>query len=134
MILAGAAALRIVGISYGHPFPLFSPDERNIVPRAWQMVHGGGLDPHWFDYPSLLMYLLAPFQAWEGAPSYLAARVVVLVLALGAIVAAWWLAHSTAIEPLPAPTSQTSVPRVGRIIASIRARTSRLVTDRSPRR
>jgi hypothetical protein len=55
------------------------------------MVHGGGLDPHWFDYPTLLMYLLAPFQAWEGAPSYLAARVVVLVLALGAIAAAWWL-------------------------------------------
>jgi hypothetical protein len=55
------------------------------------MVHGGGLDPHWFDYPTLLMYLLAPFQAWEGAPSYLAARLVVLVLALGAVAAAWWL-------------------------------------------
>ncbi len=91
MILAGAAALRIVGIAYGRPFPLFSPDEKSIVPRAWQMVHGGGLDPHWFDYPSLLMYLLAPFQSWQGAPSYLTARVVVLVLALGAIAAAWWL-------------------------------------------
>jgi 4-amino-4-deoxy-L-arabinose transferase-like glycosyltransferase len=55
------------------------------------MVHGGGLDPHWFDYPTLLMYVLAPFQAWEGAPSYLAGRAVVLVLALGAISAAWWL-------------------------------------------
>jgi 4-amino-4-deoxy-L-arabinose transferase-like glycosyltransferase len=55
------------------------------------MVHGGGLDPHWFDYPTLLMYLLAPFQAWQNAPSYLVARVVVLVLALGAIAAAWWL-------------------------------------------
>jgi 4-amino-4-deoxy-L-arabinose transferase-like glycosyltransferase len=55
------------------------------------MVHGGGLDPHWFDYPTLLMYVLAPFQAWEGAPSYLAGRAVVLVLALGAIAAAWWL-------------------------------------------
>ena len=55
------------------------------------MVHGGGLDPHWFDYPTLLMYLLAPFQAWEAVPSYLAARVVVLVLSLEAIAAAWWL-------------------------------------------
>ena len=91
MILAGAAILRIVGIAYGRPFPLFSPDEKSIVPRAWHMVHGGGLDPHWFDYPSLLMYLLAPFQAWQGAPSYLTARLVVLVLALGAIAAAWWL-------------------------------------------
>jgi 4-amino-4-deoxy-L-arabinose transferase-like glycosyltransferase len=83
--------VRIVGIAYGRPFPLFSPDEKSIVPRAWQMVHGGGLDPHWFDYPTLLMYLLAPFQAWHGAPSYLTARIVVLVLALGAIAAAWWL-------------------------------------------
>jgi 4-amino-4-deoxy-L-arabinose transferase-like glycosyltransferase len=90
-ILAGAAALRIVGIAYGRPFPLFSPDEKSIVPCAWDMVHGGGLDPHWFDYPTLLMYLLAPFQAWQGAPSYLTARIVVLVLALGAITAAWWL-------------------------------------------
>ena len=37
------------------------------------------------------MYLLAPFQVWQGAPSYLAARIVVLVLALGAIAASWWL-------------------------------------------
>jgi hypothetical protein len=90
-ILAGAAALRVVGIAYGHPFPLFSPDEQSIVPRAWKMVHGGGLDPHWFDYPSLLMYLLAPFQAWHHQPSYLTARIVVVVLALGAVAAAWWL-------------------------------------------
>ena len=90
-ILAGAAALRVVGIAYGHPFPLFSPDEKSIVPRAWAMVHGGGLDPHWFDYPTLLMYLLAPFQAWQHQPSYLAARIVVVLLALGAIAAAWWL-------------------------------------------
>jgi 4-amino-4-deoxy-L-arabinose transferase-like glycosyltransferase len=55
------------------------------------MVHGGGLDPHWFDYPTLLMYVVAPFQAWEGSPSYLTARIVVLVLALGAIAATWWL-------------------------------------------
>src|SRR5919108_4951738 len=90
-ILVGTAALRVVGIAYGRPFPLFSPDEQSIVPRAWHMVHGGGLDPHWFDYPTLLMYLLAPFQVWQGAPSYLTARIVVLVLALGAIAAAWWL-------------------------------------------
>ena len=90
-IVAGAAALRAIGLGYGLPFPLFSPDEKNIVPRAWGMVHGVGLDPHWFDYPSLLMYLLAPFQAWESSPSYLAARIVVLMLALGAVAASWWL-------------------------------------------
>jgi 4-amino-4-deoxy-L-arabinose transferase-like glycosyltransferase len=90
-ILAAAAALRLVGVTYAHPFALFSPDEQSIVPRAWHMVHGGGLDPHWFDYPSLLMYLIAPFQAWEAHPSYLAARLVVIALALGAVAASWWL-------------------------------------------
>jgi hypothetical protein len=55
------------------------------------MTHGGGLDPNWFDYPSLLMYVLAPFQAGAAEPSYLTARIVLLVLALGSIVAAWWL-------------------------------------------
>jgi 4-amino-4-deoxy-L-arabinose transferase-like glycosyltransferase len=90
-LLALAAAVRLVGIQYGLPFPLLNPDERNIVPRAWSMVHGGGLDPHWFDYPSLVIYLLAPFQAWQGEPSYLTARLVMVVIALGVVAAAWWL-------------------------------------------
>jgi hypothetical protein len=72
-LLVLAAAIRLVGIQYGLPFPLLNPDERNIVPRAWEMTHGGGLDPHWFDYPTLVMYLLAPFQAWQHEPSYLIA-------------------------------------------------------------
>jgi len=90
-ILVGAAAIRLVGIRYGLPFALLNPDERNIVPRAWAMTHGGGLDPHWFDYPTLTMYLLAPFQAWHSEPSYLTARVTIVVLALGGIAASWWL-------------------------------------------
>ena len=68
-VLGLAAALRLTGIQYGLPFPLLNPDERNIVPRAWAMAHGGGLDPNWFDYPSLTFYLLAPFQAWQDEPS-----------------------------------------------------------------
>jgi 4-amino-4-deoxy-L-arabinose transferase-like glycosyltransferase len=80
-----------VGVQYGLPFPLLNPDERNIVPRAWSMVHGGGLDPHWFDYPSLVMYLLAPFQAWQDEPSYLAARLTMVVIAVAGVAAAWWL-------------------------------------------
>jgi 4-amino-4-deoxy-L-arabinose transferase-like glycosyltransferase len=92
-LLALAAALRLVGIQYGLPFPLLNPDERSIVPRAWAMVHGGGLDPHWFDYPSLVMYLLAPFQAWQDEPSYLAARLTIVVIALGSVAAAWWLGN-----------------------------------------
>src|SRR5439155_12489538 len=85
------AALRLVGIEYGLPFALLNPDERSIVPRAWAMTHGNGLDPHWFDYPTLVMYLLAPFQAWEDEPSYLAARLTMIVIGLATVAAAWWL-------------------------------------------
>ncbi len=94
-ILALAAALRLIGIEYGLPFGgLLDPDERSIVPRAWAMVHGGGLDPHWFDYPTLVLYVLAPFQAWQGGPSYLAARLVVAAFGVGAVAAAWWLGRA----------------------------------------
>src|SRR5438128_4322283 len=92
ILLAGAAALRFVGVQYGLPFGnLLNPDEQSIVPRAWKMVHGGGGDPHWFDYPSLLMYVNAPFQWWQDEPSYLTARIVGVVFALAAIAATWWL-------------------------------------------
>ena len=90
-ILAAAAAVRVVGVDYAHPFALFSPDEQSIVPRAWRMANGGGLDPHWFDYPTLLMYVIAPFESWQVEPSYLAPRIVVIVLAVGSVAAAWWL-------------------------------------------
>ena len=91
-LLGLAFALRLAGLQYGLPFgSLLNPDEQSIVPRAWRMVHGGGLDPHWFDYPSLVLYVLAPFQAWQGAPSVLAARAVVVLLGLLAVAAAWWL-------------------------------------------
>jgi 4-amino-4-deoxy-L-arabinose transferase-like glycosyltransferase len=92
LLLAGGATLRFVGIQYGLPFGnLLNPDEQSIVPRAWKLVHGGGGDPHWFDYPTLLMYVNAPFQLWQDEPSYLTARIVGVVLATGAIAAAWWL-------------------------------------------
>ena len=78
-------------MSYGLPFPLLNPDEESIVPRAWEMRHGGGLDPGWFDYPTLLMYAIAPFQGWADDPSYLAGRLVVVALGVAGIAAAWWL-------------------------------------------
>jgi Dolichyl-phosphate-mannose-protein mannosyltransferase len=91
-IIGVAAAIRFVGIEYGLPFGnLLNPDEQSIVPRAWKLVHGGGGDPHWFDYPSLLMYINAPFQLWHDEPSFLTARIVAVVLSLGAVAAAWWL-------------------------------------------
>ena len=87
--------LRLIGIEYGLPFGnLLDPDEQNIVPRAWKIVHGGGLDPHWFDYPSLLLYVLAPFQAWQDGPSYLTARLVIAAFGVGGVAAAWWLGRA----------------------------------------
>ena len=91
LIIALAAALRFVGIDHGLPYPLLSPDEQTIVPRAWTMTHGGGLDPHWFNYPTLVIYLLAPFQARHAAPSYLDARIVVAIIGVAAVAATWWL-------------------------------------------
>jgi hypothetical protein len=100
-IVAGAAVLRAVGIQYGLPYDnLLNPDEHNFVVRAWRMVHGGGANPHFFDYPTLLMYVEAPFQAWQDEPSLLSARIVVLVLALGSIAATWWLARRAWDSPL----------------------------------
>jgi 4-amino-4-deoxy-L-arabinose transferase-like glycosyltransferase len=91
-ILIGAAALRLVGIRYGLPYAsLLDPDEQNVVPRAWRMAHGGSLDPHFFDWPTLTTYLVAPSQFWHASPSYVAGRVVIVVLALGGVAAAWWL-------------------------------------------
>ena len=91
-ILVGAAALRLTGIRYGLPYgSLFDPDEQNVVPRAWRMVHGGGLDPHFFDWPTLTTYLVAPLQSFDASPSYLTARFVIVALALAGVAAAWWL-------------------------------------------
>jgi 4-amino-4-deoxy-L-arabinose transferase-like glycosyltransferase len=90
-LLTGAAALRLVGIGYGLPYPLLNPDEVSIVPRAWDLAHGGGLDPGWYDYPSLVIELLAPFQLFADEPSYLAGRLVVAALGVAGVGAAWWL-------------------------------------------
>ena len=89
-ILVLAAALRLVGLRYGLPLSVLNPDEASIVPRAWRMGHGH-LDPGWYDYPSLLMGVLAPVQALFGAPALGAARVVAVVIGLGGVGAAWWL-------------------------------------------
>ncbi len=89
-ILALAAALRLVGVGYGLPYPLLNPDEQSIVPRAFEMSRGH-LDPGWYDYPSLLFDLVAPWQALFAEPSYGAARAVVVAVGLVGVVAAWWL-------------------------------------------
>jgi len=95
-LLGVALALRVVGLQYGLPYStLLDPDEQSIVPRAWKMVHGFGLDPHWFDYPTLVLYAQAPFQAWSDSPSILTARIVIVVFGLLAVAATSSPAAST---------------------------------------
>ena len=89
-IVALAAGLRLPGSGYGLPLAVLNPDEANIVPRAWRMGHGH-LDPGWYDYPSLLMGLLAPVQGFFDDPSFRAARLVAVALGVGGVVATWWL-------------------------------------------
>ena len=93
LVLVGAAVLRLVGVRYGLPDGgLLNPDEKLVVPRAWAVTHGDGIDPHpFFDWPSLLLYVQAPFQAWQDAPSYLTARLVGIAIGLAGVAAAWWL-------------------------------------------
>ena len=93
LVLLAAAALRLVGVRYGLPHGnLLNPDEAQVVPRAWELTNGGGLDPHpFFDAPSLLLYLLAPFESWQPRPSYLTARLVAVAIGLAGVAAAWWL-------------------------------------------
>ena len=90
-VLALAAALRIVGAGSGLPLPLLNPDETSIVPRAWELADRIGLDPGWYDYPSLLFLLLAPSQLGLDEPSYGTARVVAVALGLLGVAGAWWL-------------------------------------------
>src|SRR5262245_14319356 len=94
VVLGLAAVLRGVGAGSGLPLPLLNPDETNIVPRAWDLVHGGGLDPGWYDYPSLLFLLLSPTQIAFDEPSYGAARVVAVLIGLAGVAAAWWLGRA----------------------------------------
>jgi hypothetical protein len=54
-------------------------------------VHGGGLDPGWYDYPSLIFLALAPTQIGLDGPSYGAARVVAVAAGVIGVAAAWWL-------------------------------------------
>lgn len=55
-ILAVALAVRLIGISFGLPY-VYYPDEAQIVNHA--VAFGtGDLNPHYFIYPSLFMYVL----------------------------------------------------------------------------
>jgi 4-amino-4-deoxy-L-arabinose transferase-like glycosyltransferase len=57
-ILALALALRLWGINWGAPF-VYHPDEHFVLHPALDMVRERDPNPHWFQYPSLLLYVEA---------------------------------------------------------------------------
>lgn len=58
VVLALALGLRGWAINWGAPF-LYHPDEHLILQPALNMVRDRTPNPHWFQYPSLLLYVEA---------------------------------------------------------------------------
>ena len=58
LALVAAALLRFWGLSQGVPFSV-QVDEPEVMVRAVGMMKTGDLNPHFFDYPSLYMYMEA---------------------------------------------------------------------------
>lgn len=60
-ILALGVALRFWGIHFGLPYT-YAPDEPTYLTLALQILRTGDLNPHWWFYPSLMIYLNALAQ------------------------------------------------------------------------
>lgn len=58
IILGIAFFLRVKGIWFGYPLPVH-PDEPKLVETALNMLNTGDLNPHFFNYPTLNIYLQA---------------------------------------------------------------------------
>lgn len=56
-VLLGALVLRLWSIKHGLPFVYSVDEEQHFVPHAVHMI-GGGLNPHYFENPPALTYLL----------------------------------------------------------------------------
>src|SRR5881397_704904 len=67
-----AAGLRVWGVHWSLPYVIHA-DEPGIVDAAVRIVKSGNLNPHWFNYPSLVIYLQAAIDklnllwgTWRG--------------------------------------------------------------------
>jgi 4-amino-4-deoxy-L-arabinose transferase-like glycosyltransferase len=57
LVIAGGALLRVWGLAFGLPHPFTRPDEEVIVDVALGVL--SDRNPHFFDWPTLFMYLTA---------------------------------------------------------------------------
>ena len=66
IILLGGAALRFWALGFGLPFPEARPDETTIVITSTGLLYGG-MNPHFFHWPSLMFYVVAAVYriGWE---------------------------------------------------------------------
>src|SRR5262252_9790705 len=64
LILAAGAAARLIGLGFGLPHQGVRPDELTLIARVMNFF-SGDLNPRFFSYPSLQMYLLfAAYRAY----------------------------------------------------------------------
>ena len=62
LALAAAAILRFWALPHGIPYSL-GVDEPEVMERAVRMIKTGDFNPHFFDYPSLYIYVQAVVAA-----------------------------------------------------------------------
>src|SRR5881394_3989137 len=65
-VLLIAAALRFYGLGFGLPHPQARPDETTALGHAEAILHGQ-LNPHFFNWPSVSLYLFAGVFAMAHA-------------------------------------------------------------------
>jgi 4-amino-4-deoxy-L-arabinose transferase-like glycosyltransferase len=58
VVVAASAMIRVSGVWFGYPLAVH-PDEGRLVRPALKILKTGDLNPHFFDYPSLNIYLQA---------------------------------------------------------------------------
>jgi hypothetical protein len=63
IILALAAALRIWGIDFGLPNIVTRPDENTVIGAAARFTINATLDPDFFNYPTLYLYVIGALYA-----------------------------------------------------------------------
>lgn len=84
-----ALSVRLVGLRWGLPnaehWGSYHPDERQTVAAVFRMVNEGGFNPHFFNYPSLYLYLVYA--------AHLVAGILGLTHAITPDNAAWAFSH-----------------------------------------
>lgn len=82
-----AAGLRLWSLDFGLGVPRVRPDEEFVVGKAQRMVETGDLNPHFFHYPSLLMYVDAALLrvAGDSVDPRLAGRLVTVACGVGTV-------------------------------------------------